>query len=180
MTNDNHAHDQAVLQTQTITELMACKAVDFSDYEEARDELARAEARYQKLLAENSTCDWDYADKLDSAIEELEAAREAMDEFPKEMAEFQSEDDLREAIDTNALSIEFRSGWSSDREDLEPEEVRVVLCTGGPHVEIVADFDSRTGVSSPRVLYRDWGTSGELFDFDHSDVVAYLDMIVGT
>ena len=81
------------------------------------------------------------------------------DNHAHDQAVLQSEDDLREAIDTYALSVEFRSGWSNDREDLEPEEVRVVLCTGGPHVEIVADFDSRTGVSSPRVLYRDWGTS---------------------
>lgn len=179
MNDNNHAEQQAIAQVATITDLMSCMAADFSAYKEARDELARAEARYQELLAEDNTGDIDYADNLDAASEDLGAAREALAEFPEGMTEFDDEDDLNEAIDTNALSVEYRSGWSNDREDLEPEEVRVVLCTGGPHVEIIADFDSRSGASSPRILYRDWGTSGELLDFDRSSVVAYLDRILG-
>lgn len=179
MNDNNHAEQQAIAQVATITDLMSCMAADFTDYKEARNELARAETRYQELRAENNTDDFDYTDGLDAAREDLGAAYEALAEFPEGMTEFDDEDDLNEAIDTNALSVEYRSGWSNDREDLEPEEVRVVLCTGGPHVEIIADFDSRSGASSPRVLYRDWGTSGELLDFDRSSVVAYLDRILG-
>ena len=83
-----------------------------------------------------------------------------------------SEEQAREAIESDPLSVELRSGWASMKEDFEPEEFRIVLCTGGPHVEIVGDLDRGTP-SRVRVLYRDWGTSGELFDFDRAAVLEY-------
>lgn len=85
----------------------------------------------------------------------------------------EAEDDARERILVNPLSVEYRSDWASPGEELTPSEFRVVLCTGGPHVEIVGDID----LSRVRVLYRDWGDRGELFDFDHDAVVTYCQII---
>lgn len=85
-----------------------------------------------------------------------------------------SEEMARESIEQDALSVEVRTGWSSpgNGEELTPEEFRIVLCTGGPHVEIVGDLDRGTP-ARPRIIHCDWGTSGELFDFDRDAVLAY-------
>lgn len=84
-----------------------------------------------------------------------------------------SEDDARERIQVNPLSVEYRSDWVSYGEEMAPSEFRVVLCAGGPHVEIVGGVD----LSWIRVLYRDWGDRGELFDFDRDAVVTYCQVI---
>lgn len=73
-----------------------------------------------------------------------------------------SEDEAREAIEQDALSVEVRSGWSNSKDEFEPEEFRIVLCTGGPHVELVGELDQGTP-SHVRVIYKDCGTRGEYF-----------------
>ena len=58
--------------------------------------------------------------------------------------EFESE------IHETPLSIEVRSGWHSVGEDAgEPEEFRIVLCTGGPHVELTGDIGGMVRVGCP-------------------------------
>lgn len=75
-----------------------------------------------------------------------------------------SGDEAREAIEQDALSVEVRTGWMTpgNGEELVPEEFRIVLCTGGPHVELLGGLD-RGSPSRIRVIYKDWGTSGEYF-----------------
>lgn len=85
----------------------------------------------------------------------------------------ENEDAAREAIQDDPLSIEVRSGWYAPGEESETEEFRIVLCTGGPHVEIVGELGAYNVPERVRVLYRDWGTSGELFDFDRDAVLTY-------
>ena len=63
----------------------------------------------------------------------------------------------------NALSVEVRSDWESSPSDFRPAEYKIVLCTGGPHIELKGNFDMHQEPQSPRVLHRDWGTSGEYF-----------------
>jgi hypothetical protein len=83
-----------------------------------------------------------------------------------------SEEQARERILEDALSVEVRSDWETSASEFTASEFRIVLCTGGPHVEIVGDIDRGTP-SRVRVIYKDWGTSGELFDFDHAAVIEY-------
>lgn len=61
------------------------------------------------------------------------------------------------AIENNPLSVEYRSGWTVPGRDMAPDEYRVVLCTGGPHVELRGDI----GRGDVRVVWRDGGGSGE-------------------
>lgn len=103
----------------------------------------------------------------------------ADDEESEELEELESaagdcinEDQARERIQDDPLSAEVRSGWASSAADFEPEEFRIVLCTGGPHVEIVGNLDHGEP-DRVRIMYRDWGTSGELLDFDHDAVLTY-------
>lgn len=87
---------------------------------------------------------------------------EEFDELESAAGDCTSEDEARERIQNDPLSVEVRSGWASSAADFEAEEFRILLCTGGPHVELVGDLDLGTP-SRVRVLYRDWGTSGEYF-----------------
>ena len=73
-----------------------------------------------------------------------------------------SEAQARERILEDALSVDVRSGWASSKDEFEAEEFRIVLCTGGPHVELVGDLDRGTP-SRVRVIYKDWGSRGEYF-----------------
>lgn len=83
-------------------------------------------------------------------------------ELEEAAGENTSEEQAREAIECDPLSVEVRSGWASSTDEFEAEEFRIVLCTGGPHVELVGDLDRGTP-SRVRVIYKDWGTSGEYF-----------------
>ena len=80
-------------------------------------------------------------------------------ELEGQAGEYESEDEARDAIYETPLSVEVRSGWHSVGEDAgEPEEFRIVLCTGGPHVELTGDIGG-----SVRVVFSDWGESGEYY-----------------
>lgn len=70
-----------------------------------------------------------------------------------------STDDAERAIDEDPLSVECRSTWQTPGEELMPDEYRIVLCTGGPHVELQCEPDG----SRVRVIWRDWGEGGEYF-----------------
>lgn len=98
---------------------------------------------------------------------------EELEELEESAGDCESQDEALDLIQEGPLSIEYRSGWISPGEELTPGEFRVVLCTGGPHVEIVGDCD----LSRVRILFRDWGDSGELFDFDRDAVTTYCSLI---
>lgn len=95
---------------------------------------------------------------------------EELTELEESAGDCADTDDARQRIYEDPLSVEFRSGWVSYGDKMSTEEFRIVLCTGGPHIEIVGDCDLRR----VRVLYRDWGDSGELFDFDRDAVAQYV------
>jgi len=141
------ARNQAIAQIQSIVAMVAAYEADYDRLEELRD------------LQSDSMLEPDDAEEL----AELEEA----------VGDCESQDEALDLIQEDPLSIEYRSGWASPGEELTPEEFRVVLCTGGPHVEIVGDCD----LSRVRILFRDWGDSGELFDFDRDAVVTYCALI---
>jgi hypothetical protein len=99
------------------------------------------------------------------------------DELTEAAGECESTDDAERAIDEDPLSVECRSAWQTPGEELTPDEYRIVLCTGGPHVELQCESDG----SRVRVIWRDWGTSGEYFpDSDEREALeTYCARFVG-
>ena len=95
---------------------------------------------------------------------------EELTELEESAGDCANTDDAQQRIYEDPLSVEFRSGWVSYGDEMSTEEFRIVLCTGGPHIELVGDVDC----SRIRVLYKDWGGSGELFDFDRDAVAQYV------
>lgn len=162
------AKDQAFAQVADIVALVNTLNVDYDRLQELRDARAEWEADNPAAFIEpndpRAAGRWAMAcpDDADELAELIEAA-----------GDYASADDAREAIQQHPLSVETRSAWQCVGETLESAEFRVVLCTGGPHVEIVGDLDLHAEPTSPRVIYKDWGTHGELFDFDHDAVLTY-------
>ena len=95
------------------------------------------------------------------------------------LEELADQDEARDAIHATPLSVEVRSGWRSVGEDAgEPEEFRIVLCTGGPHIELTGDIGGTV-----RVVFKDWGESGEYYPPDADERAAldtFVSMLIGT
>lgn len=70
----------------------------------------------------------------------------------------ESKEDAYEEIYSDALSVEVRGDWHAigDGED-EPAEFRIVLCTGGPHVQIRGELEHGEPTRA-WLEYCDWGT----------------------
>lgn len=66
-------------------------------------------------------------------------------------------DEARQRIEEDPLSVEVRSDWSAPGEPLEAGEFRILLCTGGPAVQIRGELN-RGEPCRAWLEYQDWGT----------------------
>jgi hypothetical protein len=118
-------------------------------------------------------------------VREVSEAREALAQWEgenleelqaleNEAGECADSDEARENVQNDPLSIEVRSGWTSHGDTMTAEEFRIVLCTGGPHVEIRGEFDVHGQPYRAWMMYQDWGTPlTEYFDVEGSTLLAY-------
>lgn len=160
---NNYAKQQAISQVQSIVGLIAAYNCDYDRLEELRDERS-------EWMDDNANDAALWAQAHPDEAEEL-------DELKAQAGECESQEDAEEAIHETPLSIEVRSAWTTlDEGPLTPAEYRIVLCTGGPHVELVGDLDTNGEPERVRVLYKDWDCHGELFDFDREAVLEYAQM----
>lgn len=65
-------------------------------------------------------------------------------------------DDAATTIYEKPLSVEVRSGWNSPGGEMKAEEFRILLCTGGPAVQIVGDLNQYGEPESAILEYQDW------------------------
>lgn len=191
----DNARDQAIIQVESIVAMVAALGVDYDRLEELRDELEelhdlRAEclrlrqaqikavtrADSERVTVSLTEFETESGDRLRELEELHEADLEELAELEDAAGDCSDEEEARERIQDDPLSIEFRSDWCSYGDEMTPSEARIVLCTGGPHVEILCDLENGSP-SRPRVIYKDWGTSGEIFDFDHDAVTRYLEQL---
>ena len=91
-------------------------------------------------------------ESIEDMILELKIAQESGDDEKAEQAGL--------TIQENALSVETRSGWRSPTNcsGESDSEFRLLLCTGGPAVQIVGDLNEYSEPEKPRLQYQDWGT----------------------
>tara|TARA_B100000287_G_scaffold383565_1_gene389417 strand:+ start:400 stop:861 length:462 start_codon:yes stop_codon:yes gene_type:complete len=108
---------------------------------------------------------------ITNARGQLESIKELYRKFKKE-EEFESwdcgsnvynwtTDGIQEEARNGALSVEFRSGWSSNLEKMEPEEFKILLSTGGPACQIIGKLDQYKQPTDIEIQYQDWGTPWE-------------------
>lgn len=98
-------------------------------------------------------------------------------ELEEDAGDCASEEQARERINEDALSVEVRSGWGST-DSWQAEEFRIVLCTGGPHVELRGTLDNNGEPCGVGVFYSDgWAEGGELLlsSDDRETVLTYCE-----
>lgn len=87
---------------------------------------------------------------------------------------------VEEEIMADPLEISVRSLWTPLGYPMEADEFRILLCTGGPAVQIVGDLDEYGGIfGQPHIEYQDWFTpwvSCPLNDEQQKDLLAYCQM----
>ena len=70
------------------------------------------------------------------------------------------EDTAREAIIDDVLSVEVRTDWHTVGavEACKPTDYKILLCWGGPAVQIVGTLDAHNQPDSAELQYQDWFT----------------------
>jgi len=68
------------------------------------------------------------------------------------------EDKAREVIEEDPLSIEVRTGWHSPGPCSTPEEYKILLCTGGPAVQIIGDLNEHLEPQTATIQGQNWFT----------------------
>src|SRR5919199_3876661 len=69
-------------------------------------------------------------------------------------------DEAREAITDDVLSVDVRTDWHrvGAIEACKPTHYKILLCWGGPAVQIVGTLDNANQPDSARLQYQDWFT----------------------
>lgn len=89
-------------------------------------------------------------------------AKDLCEEFGLEQNDTQREE-AEQTIHEDALSVEVRTDWhtpgSHTAEDAcTPTEYRILLCTGGPAVQITGDLSGHCEPETATIQYQDWFT----------------------
>jgi hypothetical protein len=166
---DNHGYDQAKAQARSIAryvEALNCDYDRLEDLRDEREELASAaqdpESEDEMAFAASNLANWD----ADNA--------EELKQLQDQAGDCENQEQARERIQEDALSVEVRSAWASLGSTLEADEFRIVLCTGGPHVEIRGEIGTYGEPSRAWLQYQDWGTPlTQFFDIEQSTLIEY-------
>lgn len=166
-TTKDHAQEQAAAQYSSIVDMLAAVGCDFDRLQELRDEreeLAEAVTDAEeahKEAQEARTGDIDTWHNLKDAREALaawdEENAEELAELEEAAGDCDDEEDARQRIQEDPLSVEVRSDWASPGEELTAGEFCILLCTGGPAVRIRGELDGGTPCRA-WLEYQDWGT----------------------
>ena len=72
--------------------------------------------------------------------------------------DYKKQEEIKESILNSALSVEFRSGWTSNPNDIELEEFKILLTWGGPALRVIGDLNQYKEPENVKMQYQDWGT----------------------
>lgn len=168
MSNTDRAKEQAAAQYSTIADMLAAANCNYSRLDELRDEL-------EYLTAELATVDAEDKAEAEAELATWRADNEAeLNELIAEAGNCENEEDARERIQEDPLSVEVRSDWETPGTELTAVEFSILLCTGGPAVRIRGELDEHKQPSRARMEYQDWGTPWtQYFDAEQSTLIEY-------
>ncbi len=72
--------------------------------------------------------------------------------------QYHNEDDARQSLSEDPLSLQVRSEWHTPGEDEAPTEYELLLCTGGPAVRITGELSQHQEPETAKIEYQDWFT----------------------
>jgi len=160
---DNRAEEQAQAQYSSICGMLDAYECDWDRLEELRDMKADHES--------------DMAEAIDPKPFNVAHPDEAeeLETLEAEAGDCTDQDDAQQRISEDPLSVEVRSGWTQAfSEQLAAEEFRILLCSGGPAVQIRGELDDNGTPSRAWLEYQDWGTPWtQYFGADNARLVAY-------
>jgi hypothetical protein len=169
----NHGLTQAKAQAESIVAMVAAINCDYGRLQELRDERKHLEYAIDGICTASA-----YGLEKEKAAQEALAAWDAenaeeLKALENEAGDCSDREDAQQVIQEDALSVEVRSGWASATDTMTAEEFRIVLCTGGPHVEIRGELSNGTP-SRAWMMYQEWGTPlTQYFDIEGSTLLAY-------
>jgi hypothetical protein len=148
---------------ESVAEMVAALECDYDRLEELKDE----REHLADLAAEAADADPEDEPELAAAAEgrtaELanwdENNGEELAELTEAAGECKDQDEARERIQEDALSVEVRSDWYAPGDsdaDRKPAEFRILLCTGGPAVCIEGELNEHGEPTHARLLVQDW------------------------
>jgi len=150
-TTDERLSEIGAAALDSIREMVAALEADRERLEELRDERDGWERETDEDDNETGPETWEEANPEDAA--KLAELIEAVTLDGEEV----DEDEARQRIEEDALSVEVRSGWTTPGEELKPSEYCLLLTTGGPAVRIVGSLED--GEPDDATLeVQDWGT----------------------
>ena len=76
----------------------------------------------------------------------------------EEREEYHNADEAIENIHEDPLEVSVRGSWHEPGGDTKPDEYRILLCTGGPAVQITGKLDEYTQPDDAKLQYQDWFT----------------------
>lgn len=96
--------------------------------------------------------------QLERIHQMVDGLNAAMYRDDSELAAQHDIEEAREAIEQDALSVEVRSDWCvpGSPESGAPTEYKILLCTGGPAVQIVGDLGRYCEPETARLQHQDW------------------------
>lgn len=150
---EDRAEDQAAAQYSSIVSMLAAVECDYDRLEELRDERSA-------WLEENPGSFIDPKDPRNGGrwVMAFPDEAEELEELEDEAGDCTDEDDARQRISEDPLSVEVRSDWASPGDELTPGEFQILLCTGGPAVRIMGELDQYGTPCRAWLEYQDWGT----------------------
>lgn len=154
-TTDNRSEQQAIAQLESIVEM-----VQAMDKESVAREYAKKLSRETCVILLNEAgieCrdSENIGELMEAVAVNIGDGTLSPDDF-----EFDDEE-AREAIQQDPLSVEVRSGWyapGAPEDDRKPFEFTILLCTGGPACRLIGDLDEHIQPERVRIQHQDWGT----------------------
>jgi hypothetical protein len=145
MTETDTSEGQAVAQLAGIREMVAALECDYDRFAELREQRDTYDPEDDEPLT--------WADTYADEAEELAGLEKAA-------GECESQDDARERIEQDPLSVRVRSDWHSPGEDPTDAcgEFEILLCTGGPACRIVGELAEPCEPCRIRIEHQDWFT----------------------
>lgn len=157
--DDTQKQRYAAVGLASIRQMLAALDVDYGRLDELREAV---KDRDRLVATRDNPGTKDLFDEDDA--EELARLECSIMDDAEELAELEEaagdctdEDDARQRIQDDPLSIEVRSGWHAIGEDAEDAEFCILLTTGGPALRIIGEL--RDGEPHRAWIEdQDWGT----------------------
>lgn len=90
--------------------------------------------------------------------EECPDEADELKELEEAAGDCEDEEQARERIMEDPLSLQVRSGWASCKEEFEAEEFEILLGTGGPAMRLIGELDQYRQPTNVRLQVQDWFT----------------------